>query len=356
MSVAAAVSVTVVNQSDYPWLVKGSYADYLGGQQDYVLPNGTLTIAGYTSIGFGIPTSSGNTTLDWIMLNRTGDSAWIQTSYHAYGCDSSEGQYNDYFKGNFTKPLQCVKVDFGTSLTLRVDVPTGQAYVDGQPVGVFNFWAPPLLDRQPAYVGTAFVGGVRYDLSANASAPSTTTSHSILSGANGNPLAINESGTTYGGPFTYYTLAQSTFGTGPDSTFGWIKSVSENFNGNQSFTPKVDPSGFYNYYNGLALQLSEPDYPVSQTVCGVENGQPANCSYTTYGTSLGTYFRGAGAELFLTATNVPLTPTESQPSPSQPGIHLLYYATPGIAVAAVVVFVLTKRKPKVPLEGEPEVR
>lgn len=336
-SAFATVNVTVVNQSDYPWLVKGTYADYFGGQQDYVLPNGTLTISGLTSVSFGFSSSSGNTTLDWVMLNRTGDSAWIQISYHASGCDSSEEQYNDYYKNNFTHPLQCVKVDFNTSLTLEVNLPTREAFVDSQPVGILNLWAPPLIDNQPAYVGTAFVGGVRHDLMANASAPSTTGSHAFLSGWNGKPLTINESDTAYGGPFTYYTLSQTTFGTGPTSTYGWIKSVNENLNTNATFIPKVDPSGIYNYYNGLALQFSQPDYPISQTVCEVDKGQPINCAYTAYGTALGTYFRGAQSVLFLTATNIPLEPSQSPTGQSPSRIPLMEWVAVAIASAAVVL-------------------
>jgi hypothetical protein len=328
---AGTVSVTVVNQAEYPWLVKGSYADYLGGVGGYVLANGTLLLNLFSSSNL-VPTPSANTSLDWTILNRTGNVAWLQMQYHASGCDVSQEQAENYDKSGYTGS-KCTKFDFDTSLTLEVNIVTREAYVGGQSVGVINLWAPPLLVNQTAPVGTAFVNGVRYDL-ASESSPLYSTSSVLLSGAYGGPLAINESGTVYGGPFTVYLLGQATFGTGHNQTLGWLKVYGPN---GTAFFPKTAPSGIYDYYNGLALTFSQPEYPIPQIVCSAENGQSTNCSYTTYATTLGSYFRSAGGDLFLNSTNIPVVPSQSTGGPSGPTLSSLLLDIVLVAVASVVI-------------------
>lgn len=294
---AGTVSVTVVNQGAYPWLVKGSYADYLGGTADYVLPNGTLLLNLFHS-GQLAPSLTANTSLDWSILNRTGDLAWMQMKYHTSGCDMSETQAMNYDNNSYTG-AKCTRFDFNTSLTMKVNVTNREAYIGGRPVGILNFWGPPLIINQTTTVGTAFVNGVPYDLSSESSP--VYSSSNVLGG----PTAVNESGTVTHGPFMFYSLRQDTFGTGRNQTFGWIKTYGPQ---GISFLPKAMPSGTYDYYSGLAFSFSQPEYPVPQIVCGVESGQPVNCRYTTYGTTLGSYFRGSQGRLSLNSTNIPIDP------------------------------------------------
>ena len=323
---AGAVSVTIISQGGYPWLVKGAYADYLGGTADYVLPNGTLLLNLFSS-GQLVPTRTAYTSLDWIMLNRTGDMAWLRVQYHTSGCDASQEQAENYDNSSYTGS-KCTKFDFATTLTMEVNVTSREAYIRGQPVGILSFWAPPLIINQTATVGSAFVNGIRHDLLSESS-PIYSTSNVL-----GGPTAVNESGTTYHGPFLFYSLGQATFGTGRNQTFGWLKVYGPQ---GISFLPKAMPSGTYDYYSGLAFSFSQPEYPIPQIVCGVESDQTVNCNYTTYGTTLGSYFRGSQGELYLNSTNIPINPkSNGNPTGSTFPVSLLDATLAGVALVMVV--------------------
>lgn len=361
----ATVSVTVVNESNYPWLVAGAYADYIGESGGYVMPNGTLLL----NVWAGSPTPSTSTTLDWTMLNRTGDMAWLQIQFHASGCDVSQEEYAAAAKSGFTKK-PCTNFDFNSTQTLEVNVTSREAYNGSQPIGLLNFWAPPLISSTTTYGGTAFIDGARQDVLSNVTGPQTTSSTncskanpcSELGGPEG-PINVNESGNSYTGPFTYYILMPANIGTGTNQTVGWFKINGGSSNGNTSvdFFPEQSPVGFYNYYSGLALMFTEPEYPVQTWVCGVSGGNATNCKFTSYSTTLGTLFRSeGGAPIQLISTNIPIKPsqtsstytqtsasqvsskTSSQSSTNQApsGFSLSTWDVVGVAVGFVVVSVL----------------
>ncbi|MDG6964183.1 MAG: hypothetical protein JRM74_00535 [Nitrososphaerota archaeon] len=346
----ASGSVTVVNESNYPWLVKGSYADYIGGTGGYVLPNGTLLLSLW---GNSFP--SANTTLNWLVLNRTGDMAWLRLRYHASGCDVSREDYADAAKYNFTRK-PCTKFEFGVTQTLEMDVVTSEVYNGSQPAGILNFWAPPLISSGTTSDGTAFVNGKSEVVVSNVTGPYTTKSSncsaaspcSTLGGPTGSQLTVNESGTAYTGPYSYYTLTPGNIGRGHNQTVGWFRVFP--FSNSNSFSPMPTPSGTYNYDSGLALDFSEPEYPIQTWVCGDSGGNATNCEFTTYSTTLGTLFRSEGGfPLYLASTNIPIRPslTSTSQSSTQPsasttssGFSLTIWDVVGVAVAFVVVSVL----------------
>ena len=315
--VVATVSVTIINESNYPWLVAGAYADYIGESGGYVMPNGTLLL----NVWAGSPTPSTSTTLDWTVLNRTGDMAWLQIQYHALGCDVSQEEYAAAAKSGFTNE-PCTSFDFNTMQTLEVNVTSSEAYNGSQPIGLLNFWAPPLISSATAYGGTAFIDGVRQDVLSNITGPYTTSSTncskanpcSELGGPEG-LINVNESGTSYTGPFTYYILMPANVGAGTNQTVGWFKINYPPTNGNGTpvnFYPEQSPQGFYNYYNGLALMFTEPEYPVQTWVCGDRGGNATNCEFTAYSTTLGTLFRSEGGfPVQLISTNIPIKPSQT---------------------------------------------
>lgn len=313
------VSVTVINEGDYPWLVKGAYADYLGAPGGYVEPNGTLLLNIWGSGFLQSPTSSQIMSLDWTVLSRTGNMAWLQIEYHASGCATSQDDYTISAENNFKNKL-CTDYDFNATRTIEVNVATGEAYNGSQTLGFLNFWAPPLISNVTTTSGTAFVSGKPEGVLSNVTGPyvtpvlgcSSAIPCSDLAGPAG-IMSVNESGTTYAGAYTFYQLTPATLGEGFNQTVGWFKVIGSPFQeGNQtiSFFPMSAPGGWYDYYSGLALIMSAPEYPVPQIVCGVSDGSAVNCEYTTYATSLGTLFRSEGGySLQLVSTNIPIKPS-----------------------------------------------
>jgi hypothetical protein len=346
--VVATVSVTIINESNYPWLVQGAYANYIGESGGYIMPNGTLLL----DLASGPPSLFHNTTLDWTVLNRTGDMAWFHMQYRASGCDVSQEEYAEAAKSGFTS-MRCTNFEFNTTQTLEVNVATGEAYNGSQPIGLLNFWAPPLISSATVDGGTAFVDGARQDVLSNVTGPFTTHSSncstanpcSSLGGPTGSQLTINESGAAYAGPFTYYTLMPMNIGRGSNRTVGWLKVYG--FSNSDNFIPMPSPLGYYNYYSGLALTMSQPEYPVQTWVCGDSGGYAANCEFTTYSTTLGTLFRSEGGfPLFLASTNIPIKPsqtptsqssTQSSTSQGSSGFPLTTWEVVGIVSAVVVI-------------------
>lgn len=307
--------VTVVNGSAFPWLVVGTYADYrstsLFEPPYFVTTNGTLLL------GSGGPLPQGHVWLNWTVTSRTGDMVGLNIGYHAYGCDYSEQQEENV--------EDCTPYDFATATGVVINLTTNEAYVDGQPQGIVNLWEPPLTSGGTLNLGTAFVGAKPYTVVGNASA-------AVEYASVGGTYEVNDSGTMKGPPFYAYLITGITFGTGRNSTFGWEKSYAE---GPESVF-YLDPSGAYDYYNGLAYFFSIPDYPINQTVCDTSSGQPLNCQYTSYSTALGNFFRSGLGELSLVSTDVPLGPSQSATSTASPG-GIPEFPNQFLAIAAVTL-------------------
>jgi hypothetical protein len=319
-------NVTVANESSYPWLVKGAYADYswsgVGGGPGFVLENGTVLLdvpPGRLAQTF----AGGNSTLDWVVLNRTGNVASLSISFKTAGCGWS---FQEYIHGE-----GCTSFSFGDTIYVEVNVTSRETYVDGSAEGILNFWAPPLLNGGTTYSGTAFVNGTRYDVLADASAIDKTSFAGMPEGG------VNVSGAFVKGPYEFYQLVPTTFGTGTNSTVAWLKTTAI-FGGNVTYIPIEMPSGSYDYYNGLAYVFSLPQYPISRTVCMIENAKPLDCRYTPYSTTLGTYFRSTGGFVVLRATNIQLGPQSSSSSSTANANGCLFCGqTPlGVALAVVV--------------------
>jgi hypothetical protein len=337
----AAGQVTVIHESTYPWLVRGAYANYVdfpvGEIPYFVTTNGTLLL-GFAPVGNGtvLPKPpGGHASLNWTVTNREGDTVWLEIGFHAYGCDYSYQQVKS--NGN------CTSYNFSTSLGISVNLTTNEAYVNGQPEGLLNFWEPPLLNGGTLDFSTAFVGGEPFTVVGHAGAPGNS---SMILGLPTN--GINDTGVVYDGPYDAYFVGQATFGTGPDSQFGW-ENVTGALGGPQLFS--LDPRGAYDYWNGLAYEFSIPSYPLNRTVCSISSGKAVGCQYTSYATTLGNYFRSGIGELGLVSTNIPLGPSQTSETSTldvtPPPFFNQYVVIPIITIVAVALasfFLVVKRR------------
>jgi hypothetical protein len=322
-------NATIVNESTFPWLVKGNYANYTAtGAPDFITPNGTVLLNIKPPDSPNLPNPTGNATLQWAVLNRTASTAWLDISFHTAGCLYSQYEYVNH--------TRCTGFDYSNNVDAQVNISSQETYVDGSPQGILNFWSAPLLDAGTAFSGTAFVGGTEENVVANVSGPSTTSAHGLLF-----PLSeqgVNVSGVRDEGPFSFYTLTPTTLGTGSNQTIAWLRVSGVKYG--SSVFPEFGPSGIYDYFNGLALEFSLPEFPISQVVCAIQNNQPVNCRYTTYSTTLGQFFRAGSAEMALSSTNVSLNPSQTR---SQPGIgYLVYllYVVPGVLIVAGIALMI----------------
>lgn len=335
-------AVTKVNESSYPWLVKGAYANYTTGQlipgsdpPYFVTTNGTILINYPPSKPVPRPLGTGEASLRWLVTGRTGDMATLYIAFQTSGCQYSEAEFKD--------DGMCTSYNFSTSLHTEVNVTTGESYTNGEPSGLLGFWGPPLpSDGMATTSGTVYLGSQPFDSSAVVSSVTTATnSHEVVVWAP--PGGINMSGTAFNGPWSFYSLTPQTFATGEHSQYGWVNVTREGGpsggNNGVSLFPVVmplGPQGDYDYYNGLAYQFSIPDYPIGQTVCDLEGGNATNCQYILYSTSLGQYFRSGDGVLNLVATNIQLDP---EPSQAPSGFSLTTWDIVGIVSAVVVVTV-----------------
>lgn len=324
-------AVTKVNESSYPWLVKGAYANYTTGQlipgsdpPYFVTANGTVLINYPPSKPVPRPLGTGEASLSWLVTSRTGDMATLYIAFQTSGCQYSEVEFKD--------DGACTSYNFSTSLHTEVNVTTGESYTNGEPSGLLDFWGPPLPSNGTVTTsGTVYLGSQPFDSSAVVSSVTTATnSHEVVVWAP--PGGINMSGTAFNGPWSFYTLVPQTFATGEHSQYGWINVTtgggSYSGTGGTSLFPAVmplGPQGDYDYYNGLAYQFSMPDYPTGQTVCDLKGGKATNCQYTQYSTSLGSSFRSGDGIMNLVATNIQLNSIPSGgSSPGQQSSYLVY--------------------------------
>ena len=294
----ARAGITIVNASTYPWLKTGAYANYtsvFGDAPAFVLQNGTVLLSVPPAGPPTLPQGTTNTTLDWSVLNRVGGMASISVRYRITGCEYSEADVMEH--------ENCNHFNFGNSEVLDVNISNGEAYLGGKGIGELNFWGAPLLDNGTAYSGTAFVNGVGHDSLAN-----VTVYLDLNLG-----IRIVTPGGAVAAPDYVYRVVPALYGVGPNSVFAWEKiSGAAFYNGGKLITvfPMFAPSGVYDYYSGLGIQISGPSYPINRTVCSIRNGQIEGCQVATYATTLGNFSHSDAAELDLASTNVPLGPNQ----------------------------------------------
>jgi len=181
---------------------------------------------------------------------------------------------------------------------VQVNVTDGEAYINGQSQGNLSLWAPPLLTGGTVYSGSAFINGTAYDSLANVTAyPSMNL---------GIPITTPSGVTT--GPYDVYQVTPALIGYGTHSSLAWENITLTGTNGGTpiTFFPMSSPTGLYDYYNGLGIEISLPQYPIDETVCHIEEEQALDCQVVTYATTLGGFFRSATGVLNLESTNIPL--------------------------------------------------
>ncbi len=317
-------------------MVPGAFATYqyssVGEPPAHVLNNGTVLL------GVAPPPSSlhteawppatGTANMTWTVLSRTGEMAELNVSFESSGCEYSDGQ------------TLCTTFNFHNSVRVSVNVTNGESYVDGQPQGRLNFWAPPLLVQGQLYLGSVFVGGSRIDSVGNISASPKTS-------FGGTPIYV--SGSEVQPPYNTYFVTPTTLGYSPSNyRYAWENISLVNLN-HPNEVSGLGPSGYYDYYTGLALYMSGPEYPIRQTVCNVKNGGLSDCRYVSFGTALGDFFYTGDASFVLTSTNILLAPVESQTQPNS-NPDLFYYTVALIVVSAGAISalaILKVRKSKV---------
>jgi len=263
-----------------------------------VLQNGTVLLSVSPAGPPTLPQGTANTSLDWSVLDRIGSMASISVAYRTAGCEYSETDDLEH--------KSCTRFDFSSSEVLDVNISNGEAYLGGKGMGKLNFWGPPLLSNGTVFSGTAFVNGVGYDSLAN-----VTVYPDLNLG-----IRIVTPGGAMAAPDHVYRVVPALYGVGTNSIFAWEKIIGAvGYNGGFggkliTVFPMFAPSGVYDYYSGLGIQISGPSYPINRTVCSIRNGQIEGCQVTTYATTLGNFSRSDAAELDLASTNVPLGPNQ----------------------------------------------
>jgi len=329
----ASGTVTVSNASNYPWLITGAFASYqyatLGGPPAHVQPNGTvlLDVQPVSPIGVSLSPPKGTANLTWTVLGRSGDMVSLNVTFESSGCEYSQQEFEYH--------LPCTQFEFRQSILLSVNVTTGESYAGGQPQGRLNFWAPPLLDGGELYLGSAFVGGTRVDSMGDVGMPQMVNF--------GGP-GVNSSGKLVPPPYYVYQVSPTTLGVGESYKYAWLNASGVNLN-NPDQIQGLGPSGSYDYYTGLGVYISGPEYPISQTVCDVSNNSLSDCRYIAFGTALGSFFYTGEASFLLDSTNISLTPTQGQ-TQSGANVGLVYYAVSAVVAVGVVSVVVVRARRK----------
>jgi hypothetical protein len=293
------VPVSVTNESSYPWLVPGAYASYFAPFAPFiVLPNGSLLASGVTPPG--AMRSYAQTLLSWTVTNRSGGLVQLDVDFAANGCLYSE---KNYLQENYAI---CTSYNYTRSLPISVNVMSDEAFVNGTQQGLINFWEPPLLSNGTIYSGTMFLNGTEINSEA-------TTTGNLRWNMGGQ---IDDSGKMISPPILSYSVEPDLYAVSSPSSIGWFKTGSNvviiGTKTSIAISP-VGPFGYYDYYNGLALEFSGPSFPTVQTVCKlVSSGEAVEgCQLMNYSTTLGNYFRVVLAEFVINSTNIQLLPPAS---------------------------------------------
>jgi hypothetical protein len=242
--------------------------------------------------------SYGQAHLRWIVTNRTGEIVTLSLNFSARGCQYTE---QNAIKEFYTI---CTNYDFIKSVGLTVNVTDNEAYINDTAQGLINFWEPPLLVNATIYSGTIFLNGTKVDSLATTNGPMNWNLGE----------QVNESGTIISPPFLSYSIEPVLYASTPPSKLGWLNVSSlVEIRGTETsaIISPVGPSGYYDYYNGLALEFSVPSFPVVQTVCKQSSGQAVDCKLMNYSSTLGNLFRSGAGYFILNSTNIDLLPAQS---------------------------------------------
>lgn len=284
MSETAWGGVTVISQSNYPWLKPGVYSDYKTALQFFppyfVTPSGVLLWVGRNA--------SAEASFGWMVIQRDNNMVTLRLSYQISGALSAAN--GTAFPFNYTRIIQ-----------VSVNLSTGVVYINGTLQGVAPyFWGPPLPSANQTFNTTVYIGGE----------PALDEGVVTQPALGKLPEAVNVSGSQFTKSIFMYSVDYVSYGSSQDYQVGFLY-----FNSSVCIAPCQTPSfipsisgGIYDYYNGLALSFGGPEYPVNRTVCPIEHHTPVNCGYVSFGTPLGAYFRSGNTMFYLVATNVPLLP------------------------------------------------
>lgn len=319
------LSVTV-NEASLPWLLPGTYADYtsgtpVGSPPEYVLPNGTILV------GYGAGCSSrcnAIADLSWVVTNRGTNYINMALNYSITGEELPK-----------LDSLTLIPFNFSVSLRLKVNIETGMAYIDGQPQGVIGLWAEPLPSESEAIVfGTIAMNGAMHNVTGIMNGHSKSDIEPVM--VNGSPFT---------GELDTYNLDDSNFGQPLTAVWAGENSTLVGFGG-QPPPPyrNLPPSAFYDYYNGLAMGYTLPEYPVEATVCNLHSNVTTGCQVTTFSTALGQYLRTVSGSVYLSSTNISLLPGVSGSQPLSLYLQFSVGAVIAIAVVGTVIFFSTKRR------------
>jgi hypothetical protein len=341
-------SVTVKFEGDYPWLVQGAYADYItvyfGQAPWYVTSSGQLLMMApelpgtpNNPVNGWIP-GTGSASLNWTVLNRTDNYLSLGVAFHAAGCQDNETAY----KIMNQSAAPCTYYNYSSKITVNVNLTNDEAYVNGIGQGLLNFWNSALIRGGTVLGGSIFVNQERFDSSSNVSALLESTTIGLPSGMQ----SVKVSGIAYTNPIRLYQLTPSSFGI-PTSDYriGWLNGSGTVNEGNVRETP-FGPFGYYDYYNGLAYMFSMPQFPINQTICEYDHGEPTNCQLANVSTTLGRFFRSGLGTFLLRSTNISLGPDQQQPSSSQTNSLLTETAevTIPFAVIGMVAFLIHRKR------------
>jgi hypothetical protein len=340
----ATTAVTVKFEGDYPWLVQGATANYtslsMGDPPLFVTSSGQLLMLApfkpgtpVINDGFG----EGVASLNWTVASRTGNSVLLNVLFHTSGCQDNETASK---VANQTA-APCTSYNFSTSISVLVNVTSDEASVGGVYQGLLNFWGPPLLENASIQSGSVIINQQQFVSVANVSAPFESTSLILPGGT----APVDVSGTPYTSPIELYSLTPSTFGISSDYQIGWLHA-----NGTMPGTIQANPfgpRGIYDFSNGLAYELSIPQYPINQTIC---TWPSVDCELANVSTTLGEFFRSAAGTFLLRSTNIPLsatqTPTNNQPQSSSSLFEIVAVAVPLLAIAGLAAFMIRRKSHK----------
>lgn len=330
-------SISIKFVGNYPWLVPGAYADYtifyIGEAPFFVTPSGQLLMMAPEQPGTpnnpvnGWLPGSGSGSLNWTVFSRLGNNISLVVSFNTVGCQDN---FTAYQVAN-QSAAPCTYYNYSSKVTVDVNLTSGDAYVNGVDQGLLDFWGPPLLPANATiFSGSVYIDQKRFDSLANVSTPFESTDV-----AGNQP--VNVSGTTYTSPIKLYGLFPTTFGE-PNANFriGWLHSSGNETNaGHIVIEEAFGPEGGYDYYNGLGYDLPLPQYPINQTICQYNHGQPTGCVLANVSTTLGQFSRSGGGTFLLSSTNIPLGPDQEQQQSPVTQITVLLAAE--IAIPLVVI-------------------
>lgn len=308
-------NVRVNYEGSYPWLSQGTYADY----RSYVSFGDPPW--GFTSSGQllteapeqpGTPNNpvngwlpgTGSASLNWTVTSRSGNNVLLEISFSNVGCQDNATAW----KAQNQSAIPCTYYNFATTIPVMVNLTSDEVSVRGVDQGLLNFWEPALLENTRINSGSVIINQQKFVSIANVSAPMES---SIL-GLSPGMQSVNVSGVPYTIPIKIYEVIPTSFGS-PLLNYqvGWMNSSGIAFGSNIQENA-FGPNGYYDFYNGLAYEFDLPQYPIDQTICHYNQGQPSNCELANVSTTLGEFFHSGLGTMLLRSTNIPLSTNQQQ--------------------------------------------